>query len=205
MEDHKFACPCCPEPIVCEDEHQPEPGDATMCSSCGSWAVFADPTTLRTPTEAELEEIGRDPTCQYRKSAWERLGKNRRTADHIVEWAIRTKDVDKLRVAMMACIRGASFDFSYFERQLRRDGSEVFLVAMPPQLRPEDHSIAGPKGPESYWLWIGMNGQDERDAKLADAGATPEENLANLVDCGVLLDKNDQMVNGAGARRSALH
>jgi hypothetical protein len=49
----------------------PEPGDITLCMSCGEWSIFSDSAgTLRKPTDAEFSEIGTDKNMQAMRRAW---------------------------------------------------------------------------------------------------------------------------------------
>ena len=43
---------------------EPEAGTASICSECGSIAIFGENLELRKPTEAELEEIKKEPAVQ---------------------------------------------------------------------------------------------------------------------------------------------
>lgn len=48
----------------------PEVGDPSVCFYCAALAIFdGDPLTLRQPTQAESEEIGRDPRVRAAQAA----------------------------------------------------------------------------------------------------------------------------------------
>jgi hypothetical protein len=49
-------CATCVE----KPEHEPRPGDATICIKCGEFLMFGKGLALRLPTEKEYQKYGTD-------------------------------------------------------------------------------------------------------------------------------------------------
>jgi len=57
---------------------EPEVGSASICSECGYIAIFDENLKLRDPTEAELEEIKKEPVVQQLLALMENVNRFRR-------------------------------------------------------------------------------------------------------------------------------
>lgn len=76
-----FTCPHCGKQ---NDEAEcmsnpgtlPEPGDISICISCGEWGIFTE-TALRRPDLTELFQIMHDPDNVKIKKCWKEMNKIR--------------------------------------------------------------------------------------------------------------------------------
>lgn len=79
-----------------------------------------------------------------------------------------------------------------FERQLREDESETYLIALPLQLLPIGMRAAGCKDPlqdMDGYLWVCLHGEPEAKKVLSKCNGTAQNNLRALETCGILCVK----------------
>jgi hypothetical protein len=82
--------------------------------------------------------------------------------------------------------------FEELERVYRTINSRTHLVAMPFEgLYASLYSSMLPEDPQNYpfYLWIGTNGTLEAKQQYALARVTPEQNMINLINTGMLVPK----------------
>lgn len=92
-------------------------------------------------------------------------------------------------LAIMRIIRlNPQFGLRYLEVRYRALDSATYLIAIPKHLAPSYISVLSVDGKEMpYFLWTGMNGRREADAKLVGLKTTYAENLERLSETGFLM------------------
>jgi hypothetical protein len=171
------------------EKETPSPGDATICFYCWEMSVFDQDMSLKKPTPEDEASIAAQPEVPKIR----RMITTFKKADDKVRLLEKEDTVNTITAKLVELIRDTNLDFSYFERRMRILGlSHPHLVSIPARLAPKEVRVVGPRGPDSGWLWVCLNGEAERDAKLLEIGTTAEANIAALADTGVLVTDSDE-------------
>lgn len=85
MYDLNATCPFCDKKLghttVVEGKHKPKNGDASLCLTCGEWAVFdfSLPEQMRKPTFEEYQDFVADEQMSAMRMAWLTVDKGTKT------------------------------------------------------------------------------------------------------------------------------